>query len=145
MKEFKHEVNVRWADCDPAQIAYTGRLPYFALEAIDSWWESTMGAGWFQMNLDREIGLPFVHLSMDFKSPVTPRFPLICSVRLIRLGESSVRFAVQGEQNSVLCFSGEFVEVFVKAKDHSKASMPSEFRDTLKAAVRDTFKNDDAV
>jgi len=145
MQEFKHTVNVRWADCDPAQIAYTGRLPYFALEAIDVWWESIMGGGWFQLNLDRGIGLPFVHLSMDFRSPVTPRFPLVCSVRLIRLGQSSVRFSVQGAQDGTLCFSGEFVEVFVKAEDHSKASMPDEFRKTLEAQVQDNFKTDDLV
>ena len=32
---FVHPVNVTWADCDPAKIAYTARLPYFALDAIN--------------------------------------------------------------------------------------------------------------
>ena len=34
---FVHEIRVGWGDCDPAKIAYTGRLPAFALEAIDAW------------------------------------------------------------------------------------------------------------
>ena len=102
-----------------------------------------MGSGWFEMNLDRNIGLPFVHMTMDFRSPVTPRHPLICTVRLIKLGQSSVRFAVQGEQDDVLCFSGEFVEVFVQASDHSKASMTEDFRGALQAQVQDGFEQVD--
>jgi 4-hydroxybenzoyl-CoA thioesterase len=33
---FVHRIRVRWADCDPASIAYTGQLPRFALEAIEA-------------------------------------------------------------------------------------------------------------
>ena len=58
-------------------------------------------------------------------------------------GKSSVRFSVQGEQNGVLCFSGEFVEVFVQASDHSKASMSKEFRGTLQAQVQNNFEHVD--
>ena len=36
---FAHSVRIGWGDCDPAKIAYTGRLPWFALEAINAWWE----------------------------------------------------------------------------------------------------------
>ena len=36
---FVHFVRVGWGDCDPARIAFTGRLAAFALEAIDAWWE----------------------------------------------------------------------------------------------------------
>ena len=32
----RHVIRVTWGDCDPARIAYTGRLPVFALEAIDA-------------------------------------------------------------------------------------------------------------
>ena len=71
---FIHEIRVGWGDCDPARIAYTGRLPAFALEAIDAWWEHQLGGdGWYQMELDRGTGTPFVHMSIDFRSPVTPR------------------------------------------------------------------------
>ena len=75
-ENFVHEINVTWGDCDPAQIAYTARLPYFALDAINAWWEAHFdGDGWFQLQIDRNIGTPFVNLSMDFRSPVTPRPP----------------------------------------------------------------------
>lgn len=129
--KFIHEIKVRWSDCDPARIAYTGRLPYFALEAIDAWWENTIGADWFRLNVDEDIGTPFVHLSMDFRSPVTPRHVLVCEVRLIHLGTSSVRFSVKGRQDDNLCFEGEFVEVFVDSAIHQKRGIPEKFRQAL--------------
>lgn len=133
--EFEHSIRVRWSDCDPANIAFTGRIPYFALEAIDAWWENTVGDDWFRMNLDQDIGTPFVHLSLDFHSPITPRHTLMCKVQLVRLGNSSVRFAVNGFQNEVLCFSGEFVEVFVEARAHKKTGIPVQFKARLEACL----------
>lgn len=85
---FVYEIRVGWGDCDPARIAYTGRLPAFALEAIDAWWEHHLdGDGWYQMELDRGTGTPFVHMSIDFRSPVTPRHRLMCEVWLGCFGQ----------------------------------------------------------
>jgi len=52
---------VGFGDCDPARIAYTGRIPEFALKAIDAFWEDLLdGDNWFRMNVDQGIGTPFV-------------------------------------------------------------------------------------
>ena len=128
---FIHSIKVRWADCDPANIVYTGNLADFALEAIDAWWEQHTGSGWYELNRDRNTGLPFVHMSMDFVFPVTPRQPLLCHVKLIKLRTNSIRFAVEGYQQNTLCFKGEFVEAYVEAKTHKKIPMPDEFRKLL--------------
>ncbi len=113
---FVHTIRIGWADCDPALIAYTGRIPYFALESIDAWWEAHTDCGWYQLNLDHNVGTPFVHMSVDFKSPITPRNKLDCEVTLLKIGNTSIRFQVKGLQNGVLCFEGQFVCVFVVSK-----------------------------
>jgi acyl-CoA thioesterase FadM len=113
---FIHKIRVRWADCDPALIAYTGQIPRFALEAIEAWWEHRTGHDWYRLNLDRKFGTPFVHMTLDFRSPITPRHLLECEVSLMRLGNSSITHRVDGRQNGVLCFEGEFVSVFVDAE-----------------------------
>lgn len=120
---FQHTICVGWADCDPALIAYTGRIPYFALDAIDHWWKQATGDNWFELNIDRNVGTPFVHMSLDFRSPITPRHKLICDVSLIKIGNVSVRFKVVGKQDGVLCFEGEFVNVIVVA-DTMKPQRP---------------------
>ena len=119
-----HAIAVRWADCDPARIACTGRIPCFALDAIDAWWVDKVGHDWYRLNLDRNLGTPFVHLRMDFRAPVTPRHPLLCEVALVRLGRRSVTFRVVGRQNGAICFEGEFVSVFVRADAFTPISPP---------------------
>ncbi len=134
---FEHEIRVAWGDCDPARIAYTARIPWFALDAINAWWEHHLdGVGWFQMEIDLNIGTPFVHMSLDFKSPITPRHRLICEVYPMRLGGSSIRFAVNGRQDGVLCFEGQFVSVFTIADEFKPQPAPERFRQVVEPLLR---------
>ena len=135
---FVHVIKPRWADCDPARIAYTANIPGFALEAIDAWWEKTVGDDWFRMNVDKKIGVPFVHMTMDFRNPVTPRHELECEVRLVKLGNSSIRFSVIGKQDGEMCFEGEFVEVFVEADALTKTGVPAEYAKKLQTQLEQT-------
>lgn len=135
---FIHEIRVTWGDCDPARIAYTARLPWFALDAINAWWEAHLGGdGWYQLELDRNIGTPFVHLSMDFRAPVTPRHRLICEVWPSRLGDTSITFSMRARQGGTLCFEGTFVCVFVVADQFKSQSAPRDLRDMIAPLVRD--------
>jgi acyl-CoA thioesterase FadM len=134
---FTHEIRVEWGDCDPARIAYTGRIPGFALTAIDAWWEHHLdGAGWFQLELDQNIGTPFVHMSLDFRAPITPRHRLICEVWPKRLGTSSIRFVVNGRQDGTLCFEGEFVCVFTVADNFQVQPAPANIRRIVEPLLR---------
>jgi acyl-CoA thioesterase FadM len=134
---FVHPINVTWGDCDPARIAYTARLPYFALDAINGWWEAHFdGDGWFQMEIDKGVGTPFVNLNMDFHSPVTPRHMLMCETFPTRLGEKSITFAVQGRQNDVLCFSSQFTCVFTDARTFKSRAAPADWRAVITPLLR---------
>lgn len=126
IKPFVYTIRVGWADCDPALIAFTGRIPCFALEAIDAWWEQSVGSNWFELNIDRNTGTPFVHMGIDFRAPVTPRHALECEVSLLKIGNSSLRFQVAGHQDGVLCFEGQFVCVMVVADTMKSQQVPEE-------------------
>lgn len=133
---FVHKIRVTWGDCDPARIAYTARLPWFALDAIDAWWEHHVGHGWYQLELDRNVGTPFVHMSMDFRAPVTPRYPLECEVWPSRLGETSIEFRLAARQNGALCFEGRFVCVFIVASRFARQPPPKDIREIVEAQLR---------
>lgn len=136
-ERFVHEIRVGWGDCDPAKIAYTGRLPAFALEAIDAWWEHYLdGDGWFQMELDRGTGTPFVHMSLDFRSPVTPRHRLMCEVWPCKLGTRSVTFRVDARQDGALCFEGTFVCVFIAPENFTTKPAPEDYRRVIEPLLR---------
>ncbi|WP_099864233.1 acyl-CoA thioesterase [Pararhizobium haloflavum] len=132
---FVHDITVRWSDCDPANIAYTGRIPNFALEAIDAWWAAKIGIDWFELNLDRNTGTPFVKLSMEFLSPITPRHTLRCTVRLTKLGRTAMTFAVDGHQDGKASFAGEFVCVAVQADRFKATPLPEDMRLTMESLV----------
>jgi acyl-CoA thioesterase FadM len=142
---FEHEISISWGDCDPAKIVYTGRLPALALEAINAWWEEHVGVGWYQLELDRDVGTPFVNMEMNFRSPVTPRHRLKCKVWPNRLGETSIGFRVVGYQNGTICFDGRFVSVFIQASLFRKQPPPEEIRSIVaRHLVIDEQPNDTA-
>lgn len=130
-----HETRVTWGDCDPARIVYTARIPGFALDAINGWWEDRLGGGWFQMELDRNLGTPFVNMSLDFRAPITPRHRLLNEVRPVRLGETSITFEVTGRQDGILCYEGRFTCVFVTADSFGKRPPPEEVRALVEAEL----------
>lgn len=136
--DFVHKIRVTWGDCDPAKIAYTARIPAFALDAINAWWEQHLdGDGWYQLELDRNVGTPFVHMSIDFRSPVTPRHPLLCRVWPSRLGETSIEFRVVAKQDGRLCFEGRFVCVFTRADSFTKQRPPADITARVLPLVHD--------
>lgn len=133
---FEHEVFVGWGDCDPARIAYTARIPEWALQAIDAWWDHHLGGGrggWFHMEIDRGFGAPFVSLSMDFRAPVTTRHRLRLIPRPVRLGRTSITFRVEGRQDGTLCFEGEFTSVFIDAAGFTPQPPPEDVRALVEA------------
>ena len=133
---FEYVIRVGWGDCDPAKIAYTARIPAWAIEAIDAWWEHHLGGGWYQMELDRNVGTPFVHMSLDFRAPITPRHRLHCAVWPTALGTKSVSFHVTGSQNGQLCFEGDFVSVFMVADAFTSQQPPDEIRSVVEPRIR---------
>lgn len=129
---FPHDYRVSWGHCDPAQIAYTGHIPWFAIDAIDAWWDHYLGkGGFFHLEMDRNVGTPFVHLSMDFHAPVTPRHRLTSYVWPTKLGTKSITFRVDGTQDGKDCFSGTFTCVFTVADQFKSQAAPQDFRDII--------------
>ncbi|MBZ0127636.1 MAG: acyl-CoA thioesterase [Rhodobacteraceae bacterium] len=129
---FIHPIRINWGDCDSAKIAYTGRFTHWALEALEAWYQSKTGETWYTRHIDRAIDTPFVHLSIDFVSPVTPRHMLDCEVILLKLGNTSMRHQVIGRQDGVECFRGIFVSVFTDIET-MRAEPPPE--DIVKAIL----------
>ena len=131
-----HLVTVGWADCDPAQIAYTANIPGWGLAALDAWYTACLGVDWYRLNLDHGIGTPFVHLDFDFHAPVTPRAPLEIRVTLTRLGNKSLRHHLAGSQDGTRCFTGNSASAIVASAAMQAISMPPEMRRAIERFAR---------
>jgi acyl-CoA thioesterase FadM len=130
---FVHGRRVLWGETDAARIAYTARFLDFAMEAVERWFQDRLGLGWYELNLDHGIGTPFVHVEMDFRSPVTPRDTLDSTVLLSQLGGSSLRLAVTGRVGERLVYEAVLVCAFVDPGRMRPIPVPEQFRPALEA------------
>lgn len=132
----EHSLTVGWGDCDPAQIAYTARVPEWSLSAIEDWYRYCLGVDWYDINLRRGIGTPFVSLNCDFHSPVTPRYILHTKTYVSSLGNSSLSHRVEAFQNDVLCFTTKTTAVFVDAQEMKPISIPPNMRRNIENYIK---------
>ena len=125
---FVHHRTIAWSDTDAAAIAYSGRFPGFALDAIDAWFIDRLGADWFEMHTRHGGSTPFVHMSLDFRASLRPRDELHTTVMLAKAGRTSLTFAVAGRKaDGELSFEGRFVCVFVETATGRPRPPPAPF------------------
>jgi 4-hydroxybenzoyl-CoA thioesterase len=88
---FVYERQVRLEEVDAAQIVFFPRILAYGHEALAKLMDELEG-GYAGLILKRRIGLPTVHLEVDFTSPL--RFGDVARVELTvtRLGRSSCSF-----------------------------------------------------
>lgn len=86
---------VRFADCDPAGIAFYPRLMEMGNNLVEEWFDRALDLSFRRMHLDGDIGVPTVHLEVDFRRPAQLGFSLEWTLRVIELGQTSVRLRLQ--------------------------------------------------
>ena len=129
-------LTVGWGDCDPAQIAYTARIPEWSLKAIEDWYRFCLSVDWYDINLNHGYGTPFVSLNCDFHSPVTPRYALDMMVYVSRLGGTSISHQIEARQNDVLCFTTKTTAAFVDANAMKPVPIPPNMRRNIENYIQ---------
>ncbi len=135
---FVRSFPIGWGDLDPAQIAYTGRLPDLVVRASEGWIASLLGGSFFDLQCDYGLDTPFVHLSVDFHSPVTTEAPLDCAVHVERVGTTSLPLVTVARQAGRHAFTARTVQVFVDLVTFRPSPIPDNVRASI-AAYRDRF------
>lgn len=138
-KPFVYRRIVHWGDTDPARIVFTARFLQYALDGIEVWFEDMFGYDWYALNLDLGIGTPFRFANLDFRAPLTPRHELEIEIGVSHVGNTSIRFDLQGygqkkDGTRELCFTGDVMMVLVTTATLKKRTIPPEFREKLAAA-----------
>ncbi len=129
MAPFVHVRRVGWGDTDAAQIVYTARVGYFAMEAIEAWFGERLGADWFTLNRVHGYGTPFVRMEVDFRAPMAPPDELHTTVRLVKVGRSSLAFGLASVKaaDGVLCWEGRFTCAFIDGATFRSIPVPAMF------------------
>lgn len=94
-------MEVRWGDCDPAGIVYFPRFFERFHDAMERWFEASLGLPYDALILGQRLGLPSVHTEADFRAPCRFGERLVVELRVGKLGRSSIelryRVVAEGE------------------------------------------------
>ncbi len=129
---FEHRRPVRWNDVDAAGIVYFPRFLDYCHDAIEAMFDALEG-GYPTLTMKRRIGVPTVHLSGDFRSPLAYGDTCLVRVTVRRVGRSSVTFVHRliRERDEALCAEIEHV-VAVSDLDALRAiEIPADVRAVL--------------
>lgn len=120
---------INWGDTDAAQIVFTGNFFSIAMEAIEGWFRAILDVDFYELNVHRNLGTPFVHVDMDIKARLTPENTLNIKVLIDRIGRSSIAFKLIGERDDgVVSFESKYICSVVEIPGYQSISIPDEFR-----------------
>lgn len=98
---FVHEQQVRFSHCDPAGIVYFPDFFDLAHATMEDWFRDGIGTSLPSLIRDRRIGTPTVSIQGDFSKPMRMGELLRNELRVIKLGNASVRLQYRGLKDDI--------------------------------------------
>ena len=132
-KPYTHSSRVRFTHTDPAGYVFFPRYFEKFQAAVEDWFNIELGADYAGIVLNRGVGLPTAHTECNFMKPCRLGEILDLSLRLTKVGSTSltVEFfgSVAGEQR----LHGQSVLVFINLEDGTPVPIPEDLREKLEA------------
>lgn len=122
---------VRFADCDPARIAFYPRYFEMLNGIVEDWFDS-MGWGFGEMHIERDIGIPTRRLEADFLRPSHLGDILDLKLSVLKVGTTSVDLQTRFMCGDELRWTVKQTLVLVDMK----AARPVPWPDDLRAKLQ---------
>ena len=130
---FKSKQKIRFGDIDRAGIVYYPRFLHYFHVALEEFFDESLCVTYPTIINHYNIGLPTVHLETDFKGPLRYGDKIEVEVRVLAIGNSSIRFGYrvfrQGEDTPRV--TGHNITVCVDMESFEKTSIPDFLRECL--------------
>lgn len=119
---------LRFADCDPAGIAYYPR--YFALcdAVIEEWTEQVVGVSRLKLHFELDWGLPTVSLEADFAAMSRLGDRLDFALYADGIGRSSIALRIEVTCGEERRFGVRYRQVLVDMKAGKAIPWPDDWR-----------------
>jgi 4-hydroxybenzoyl-CoA thioesterase len=130
----RYERPVRFEDVDAAQILFFPRFLSYCHEAMEALFGALDG-GYVRLIRERKIGLPAVHIDVDFTSPLTYGDVARIDVTAPKIGTTSctLRYAITRAKDGVLAATVNHVCVVSDLTTLTKIPIPDDVRAVLLA------------
>jgi 4-hydroxybenzoyl-CoA thioesterase len=91
---FRCQKLIRFAHCDPAGIVFYPRYIELCAEAVEDWFSKGLGTSFWDLHKDQRLGIPTVHLEVNFATPSRHGDRLDFLLSVARIGNSSMTLDV---------------------------------------------------
>jgi 4-hydroxybenzoyl-CoA thioesterase len=135
---------VRFGDCDPAGIAYYPRCLDLLNGVVEDWFTS-LGHPWTDLVVRRRMGVPTVHLEVDFRAPARLGDRLEFTLVVERVGTSSLRLAHRVCCGDTLLWQTSQVLVSASLADHRALAWPDDLRVAFERCLETSHAHDPAA
>ncbi|WP_028226490.1 acyl-CoA thioesterase [Paraburkholderia ferrariae] len=133
MFERKHKI--QFSECDPAGIVFYPQ--YFVLfnDLIESWIDELLPEGYHSVIAARRVGMPTVHLDVDFKAISKMGEVVSLSLDVERVGRKSLTlgWACTGEDGVVRMAARQTI-VTTSLDTHESIAIPEDLRAAIERA-----------
>ena len=123
---------MRWADCDPAGVVYTGKFNEYMLLAVNYFFDELGGDNYFQWVKGLNVDTPCKGLDKEFHRALWPEdeFDMHCTVS--SACEHSYDILIEAEQKDCRCiFTGRFSPICIGPQVRKRAPIPLPMLDAL--------------
>jgi len=120
-------------DVDAAGTAYYPRLVDFCHCAFEAFFNARVGPDYSRM-ISSSRGFPTVHFEIDFARPIRHGDVIDISVRVEKVGRSSLALGFEGRRGRTLLFRARNVVVFVDLKTMKSRPIDARMRRKFLAA-----------
>lgn len=127
---FAQRLRYRFGDIDDAGIAYYPKLLHCFHCTFEDWWSDALGRPYPALMHEDKLGLPAVHLDVDFFAPIRYGDEPTVHMGVLHVGSSSVVFGfwmTRGDDPAPLC-RARVTTVAVDLDTMQKCALPEPWR-----------------
>lgn len=128
---------IRFSDCDPAGIVFYPQYFVMCNDLVEDWFDHGLKLGYERTIVQRRVGLPTVHLEVDFKAFSPMGDYVVLSLDVERLGNRSMTLQLRchGKDDHQLRMQVRQVLVTTSLDDHRAIEIPADIRQAIEVAV----------
>ncbi|MGQ0663273.1 MAG: acyl-CoA thioesterase [Pseudomonadota bacterium] len=131
-KTFVRRRRLAWGEADPSGTLYAPQALDFAIQTIEALWIEALGRPFRDLHQRHGKGWPWVHVSLDFASPLLAGQEFDVQVTLEKIGATSLAYRVEGAApDGTALFRLKMVAATIDHSTLKSAPLPDDIRTAL--------------
>ncbi len=128
---FSHRIPVRFTHTDPAGFVFFPRFFEMFQAVMEDWFTYALGFRYADLIQDRRLGTPVATIQSTFMAPCRLGEELDITVRLLRLGTSSLQVSFRGSVDGEQRLEAVSTMVMISLDDGRPRAIPDDIRASM--------------